>query len=82
MNVVPFPLPSLGDVPAQLRRLADKIEIGEITADAALCVVPQDKALPIIFMWGENYGPYSDIAMLELAKASIIAGSFPNQSGE
>lgn len=82
MNIVPFPIDSLNDLPAQLRRLADMIETGEITADAALCVVPQDNALPIMFMWGENYGPYADIAMLELAKASIIAGSLPNQPGE
>lgn len=64
--------PPVSDIPAQLRDLASKIEAGEIGADAALCIIPQDNALPALFLWGENYGPYADIAMLELAKVAII----------
>ena len=64
--------PSLSDIPAQLRGLAAKIEAGEVEADAALCIIPQDNALPALFLWGDNYGPYADIAMLELAKDAIL----------
>jgi hypothetical protein len=64
--------PTLSDIPGQLRDLAAKIEAGEIEADAMLCIIPQDNALPALFLWGENYGPYADIAMLELAKTAII----------
>lgn len=64
--------PVVSDIPAQLRDLADKIEAGEIDADAALCILPQDNKYPALFLWGENYGPYADIAMLELAKDAII----------
>jgi hypothetical protein len=62
----------VSDIPAQLRNLAAKIEAGEIEADAALCILPQDNGLPALFLWGENYGPYADIAMLELAKTAIV----------
>lgn len=64
--------PPVSDIPAQLRDLAAKIEAGEIEADAALCIIPQDNELPALFLWGENYGPYADIAMLELAKSAIV----------
>lgn len=70
MHVVAFPLTPVSDVPAQFRD--DKIEAGEIEADAALCILPQDNAYPLLFLWGENYGPYADIAMLEMAKDAII----------
>jgi hypothetical protein len=64
--------PAVSDIPAQLRDLAARIESGEIEADAAHCIIPQDNALPALFLWGENYGPYADIAMLELAKTAIV----------
>lgn len=64
--------PAVSDIPAQLRDLAARIEAGEIDADAMLCIIPQDNDLPALFLWGENYGPYADIAMLELAKTAIV----------
>lgn len=52
MKVVPFPNPSLNDIPAMLRILADDIEAGNygFTAGAAMVLETEDSV--INFGWG------------------------------
>jgi hypothetical protein len=55
-----------------LRAMADRIERGEIDAQSALFIVPQDSDWPCIYGWGEHLGDYGNIAVLDLAKTWFI----------
>lgn len=71
-NVVTLRNVSLADIPGMLRKMADKIEQGEIAATSALFIIPCDGDWPNIFGWGEHMGDYDNIAVLELAKAWFV----------
>ena len=62
--------PSLGDIPNQLRQLADSIESGEEPALTVLCVVVgPDEAPPALFAWGDTADRYRCHGILQVAAA-------------
>lgn len=65
------PGPALTDIPGQLRQMADMIDRGEVEAEAALFVVPQEGDWPAMFGWGEDLGTYGVIGVLEIAKTYL-----------
>ena len=74
MHVVPLREgPTLLEIPAQLRQLADCIEAGEYGAVGGLFVVmPREQTYPTIFGWGINDGAYEPIIQLDLARQWLI----------
>lgn len=73
LKVVPLGVNNLGDVPAMLRNLADKIEngaYGQVTSMIAL--MPRDGEFPVLFGWGDIEGPNHPIIQCELAKNFLV----------
>lgn len=64
--------PLVTDIPGQLRQMADMIESGEVKAESALFIIPQDGDWPSVYGWGEHLGDYGNIAICELARAWFI----------
>ena len=61
--------PSLVEIPAQLRALADRIEAGEYgEVDGLFAIMPRPRDYPICFGWGVISGAYDAIIQLELAR--------------
>lgn len=58
----------LSDIPGQLRRLADQIETGAITAESLLAIIPSDGYYPIIYGWGEAMGAHERLGVLAAAQ--------------
>lgn len=57
------------DIPAMLRRMADRIEAGEFgEVVSLLAVMPQEQDYPKTFGWGINDGAYDPIIQFELAR--------------
>jgi hypothetical protein len=72
LKVVDFPRPSLSDIPAMLRRLADALEAGEHgEVRSMMLLFPVEQAYPALFLWGEADGPMA-VLELELAKMMIL----------
>lgn len=72
-NVLPIRQgPLIDDIPGQLRQMADKIERGDVAADAALFIIPRENDWPDIFGWGCHLGDYGNIAVCELAKTWFL----------
>lgn len=74
LNVVPLREgPTLGEIPAQLRALADRIESGEYgDVEALYAVMPRDHGYPAILGWGINDGAYDPIIQLDLARTWLV----------
>ena len=66
------PGPTVDNIPAMMRQLADRIESGEQPADAVLCIIPQPGDWPAIFGWGDHQGDLGNIGLCELAKAWFV----------
>jgi hypothetical protein len=66
------PVAALNDIPGQLRDMADRIERGEIIAESALFIIPEESDWPRIYGWGDHLGDYGNIAVLDLAKTWFI----------
>jgi hypothetical protein len=65
--------PTLNDIPGQLRRMADMIERGEVAGQTAIFVLDDGASKPeAIYLWGIG-GSNDRIAILEMAKAMMIA---------
>lgn len=64
--------PSLADIPAQLRVLADRIENGELVADGAFVLVPRERDYPTVFGYGIITGAYDPIIQFELARLWLV----------
>jgi hypothetical protein len=62
----------VSDIPAMLRRMADKIEAKEIEADSVLFIIDKPGDWPEIFGWGEHLSDYGNIAVCELARAWFV----------
>ena len=62
----------VSDIPAMLRRMAEQIEAGDVSASSMLVIIPRDQDWPEIFGWGENLGYYGNMAVCELAKAWFV----------
>lgn len=61
--------PSLADIPAQLRQLADRIEAGDYgEIETFLAVIPRANDYPITFGFGSVDGDNGPITQFELAK--------------
>jgi hypothetical protein len=61
--------PALGEIPAQLRALADRIEAGEYgDVDGLYAIMPREQAYPITFGWGINHGAFDALIQFELAR--------------
>lgn len=74
LKVVPLHTgPTLTDIPAQLRALADRIESGEYgDVDGLFAIMPRDLAYPTILGWGINDGAYDPIIQFDLAKQWLV----------
>lgn len=59
--------PSLNDIPARLRLLADQIEAGEHEATGALVLLPRKGDYPRVFGFGDVEGANDPIIQLALA---------------
>lgn len=65
--------PTRGEIPAQLRALADRIEAGEFgEVDGLFAIMPRDKDYPTILGWGINDGAYDPIIQFDLAKQWMV----------
>jgi len=69
MKIVPLHKgPSLNDIPAQLRALADSIQTGTYgPVDTLFTLMPRDGDFPIMHGWGDVTGPCDPIIQLNLA---------------
>lgn len=73
LTVVPLrDSPTLNDIPAQMRQLADRIESGEVETESVMCIVAVEGDWPNIYGWGDNQGDYGNIGLLEMAKAWFV----------
>jgi hypothetical protein len=74
LNVVPLRGgPSLQDIPAQLRALADRIEAGEYgDVDGLFAIMPREQSYPAILGWGVNDGAYDPIIQFDLARQWLV----------
>lgn len=74
LNVIPLREgPSLQDIPAQLRALADRIEgggYGEV--EALFAIMPREQSYPVILGWGVNDGAYDPIIQFDLARQWLV----------
>lgn len=65
--------PSLGEIPAQLRALADRIEAGEYGAvDGLFAIMPRDGSYPVIMGWGVSDGALDPIIQFDLARQWLV----------
>lgn len=65
--------PSLREIPAQLRALADRIEAGEYgEVDGLYAIMPREQSYPQILGWGINDGAYDPIIQFDLAKQWLV----------
>jgi hypothetical protein len=65
--------PSLIDIPAHLRALADRIEAGEYgEVDGLFAIMPREREYPAIFSWGVNSGAFEPIIQLDLARQWLV----------
>lgn len=68
--------PSLADIPAQLRALADRIEAGKYgEVDGMFAIIPRERDYPLILGWGINDGAFDPIIQFELARRWLVACS-------
>jgi hypothetical protein len=65
-------MPSLADIPGQLRQMAEMIEAGEVEATSALFIIPRAGDWPKVFGWGDHLSDYGNIAVCELAKTFFM----------
>lgn len=73
--------PSLRDVPAQLRALADRIEAGDYgDVDGLFAVMPREQDYPVIMGWGVVDGAFDPIIQFEIARQWLVrcAVGLPN----
>lgn len=60
--------PSLQDIPAQLRALADRIEAGQYgQVETLITMMPKDGDFPTMWGWGDIAGQRDPIIQLNLA---------------
>lgn len=65
--------PSLQDIPAQLRALADRIEAGEYgDVDGLFAIMPRERDYPTIMSWGIDHGAYDPIIQFEIARQWLV----------
>ncbi len=65
--------PALGEIPAQLRALADRIEAGEYgDVDGLYAIMPREREYPQILGWGINDGAYDAIIQFDLARQWLV----------
>lgn len=65
--------PSLHDIPAQLRALADRIEAGQYGAvEGLFAVMPREQDWPLILGWGVNDGAFDPIIQFEMARQWLV----------
>ena len=72
LNVVPFAQPNYLDIPAQLRKLADDIESGEIRDVISTVAVIDCADALMVEHWGENLSRFAAIGVLETGKHHIL----------
>jgi hypothetical protein len=81
LKVVPISdEPSLAEIPAQLRKLADDIECGDRAVDAVFVVIPREQARPAILGFGQIAGAFDPIIQFDLARQWLVraAAGLPN----
>ena len=67
---------SIGDIPNQLRALADRVEDGSYgLVTSMLVVVPRDHAYPRTLGWGKIDGAFEPIVQFELAREWHVKAS-------
>lgn len=71
-NVTPFPHPNFNDIPAMLRGMADRIEAGDVTAEQAILLLPQDDELPRVFCYGHMGSNAENLGILDMAKTTVL----------
>lgn len=65
--------PSLQDIPAMLRLMADQIEAGEHgSVTSMLVLIPEPDDYPRLFGWGDVEGGNQPVIQLELAKLWML----------
>jgi hypothetical protein len=65
--------PSLQDIPAQLRALADRIEADQYgVVDGLFVVMPREHEYPVTFGFGHIEGAYDPIIQFELARQWLV----------
>jgi len=65
--------PTLAEIPAQLRALADRIEAGNYgDVDGLFAIMPRERAHPVIIGWGINDGAYDPIIQFDLARQWLV----------
>jgi hypothetical protein len=65
--------PTLHDIPAQLRALADRIENGEYgKVDGLFAVMPREHEYPLTLGWGIIDGAYDPIIQFDLARQWMV----------
>ncbi len=62
---------TIRDIPQMLRRMADKLESGEETAQSLVAVIPREDHVDV-FLWGDDLGRYGIIGVLDTAKALFM----------
>lgn len=71
LEVVKLPVIDLRDVAGGLRKLADRIEAGECSAEAAIVtVIKPGGGNPEIYGYGPNLDPFRLVGMLQLGVLS------------
>ena len=75
LTVVPLrEQPSLQDIPALLRRLADQIETGEVEARTLYVVIPQPgNDYPKLRGWGDIEGDRQPIVQIALLQHWLLS---------
>jgi hypothetical protein len=65
--------PSLQEIPAQLRALADRIENGDYgDVEGLFAIMPREQGYPIIHSWGIKDGAYDPIIQFDLARQWLV----------
>jgi hypothetical protein len=72
LNVVPFASPNYRDIPAQLRKLADDIDAGEIRDIISTVMVIDCAETLHVEHWGENVTLHQGIGILETGKQYLL----------
>lgn len=78
MNVVPLPIKSLNDIPAQLRQFADDIDADLYGAAKTVIVVLETEENMHCFGWGGADDPLRNAGLLDAAKGLQLELAFPD----
>lgn len=75
-NVIEIGEPSLADIPGMMRKIADKIERGELGELQCALFIPMQKDAHVpdsVYGWG-SLSPIEMLGIMEAAKHRLLAG--------